>query len=187
MQNRFLPFALAFVAALVGLHIFGFFSPSALNWGYHFLAFLPPFVALVYVLAAVAGCFGALNRSADRFVARASNFLSKRPLQFLVLILISFVVSAAAFRVSAPLLGDSFYLVRNYSESLQGVAPLYARNEPLATYYFALLLNARHVSTFGGFMTTFFLADLLLGIGFIVNVFLVLRAVLSDSRSRFLA
>src|SRR5437879_2291137 len=157
MQYRFLTFALVFVAALVGLHIFGFFSPSALNWGYHFLAFLPPFVALVYILAAVAACLGALNGSAERWIESASDLLSRRPLQFLVLILIAFVVSAAAFRVSAPLLGDSFYLVRNYSESLQGVAPLYARNEPLATYYFALLLNARHVSTFTGFMTTFFI------------------------------
>ncbi|HYQ87987.1 MAG TPA: tetratricopeptide repeat protein [Bacteroidota bacterium] len=187
MQNRFLPVALVFSALLAVIHLLALFFPSALNWGFHFLAFLPPFVALLYVLAAVAGCFGALSGRAERWVASASDFLMKRPLQSLSLILTLFVVSAAAFRISAPLLGDSFYLVRNYSESLRGVAPLYARNEPLATYYFALLLNARHVSTFGGFMTTFFVADLLLGIGFIVNAFVVLRKVLSDSRCQLLA
>jgi tetratricopeptide (TPR) repeat protein len=187
MKIRLLPAALVFSALLVVLHLLALFSPSALNWGFHFLAFLPPFVVLLYVSAAIAGCFGALSGHGERWVGSASNFLFRRPLQFLSVILIAFVVSAAAFRITVPLLGDSFYLVRNYSESLQGIAPLYARNEPLATYYFALLLNARHVSTFGGFMATFFIAELLLGIGFIINAFVIIRAVLSDSKSQLLA
>ena len=187
MFHRSLGTGIVFAGCLVGLHLAGSFIPGSLNWGFHFLGFLPGWFTLLYAAAAAASAFYVLKGNVDLHLARASTFLSEKPLQFLGLALAAFVVLAAALRVTVPLLGDSFYLVKNYSESLRGMTPLYPRNEPLSTYYFALLLNARHISTFAQFMTTFFIADMLLGIGFIIISFFIVRNLFPDPGCQLLS
>jgi Flp pilus assembly protein TadD len=187
VSTRLLRSGILFAACLVGIQLAGSLSPGGLNWGFHFLGFLPGWFTLLYLAAAAASALYVLKGNVESHLARASLFFSEKPSRFLGIVLAVFLLLAAVLRVSVPLLGDSFYLVRNYAESMRGVAPLYPRNEPLATYYFSLLLNARPISTFDQFMTTFFIADVLLGIGFIVNSFFIVRNLFQDPRCQLLS
>src|SRR5262249_54023056 len=73
------------------------------------------------------------------------------------------------------------------SDSLRGLSPLLPRNEPLATYYFSGALSLFGVRSYSEFLDGFFFAELVLGIGFIVILFLLAREIFEDPTARLQA
>lgn len=187
MTNRVITVTVGLSLALVSVHLLGLFIPTATTWGTHFLAFLPAWYTYAYLLAAITLLICIPRGRFDKRMEYAARFAERSPTRFLFILLGVFIVIALLFRVRAPLLGDGFFLVRNFSESFRGIAPLYPRNEPLATHYFAATTKLFGASTYGSFLNAFLAAEMLLGIGFVINVFYIVRLLFQDERQRLLA
>ena len=185
--TRFLPAAVGAAAGIGALTVAGAFLPYASAWGFHFLAFLPSSYLASYVALFAALVLFTLRGNVDRVVAGASGFMTRHPAAFLICCIGGFAAFAYTFRVGAPLLGDGFYLVRNYSEAARGVAPLYYRNEPLATLAYSLFLKAFGISTFAQFLESFLRAELIFGAGTITSLFFTIRLLVRSSEDRFLS
>ena len=96
-------------ACLVLLQLAGACFPTSLTWGFHFLGFLPPAFLIGYL--ALAGIFfGAADRC-DRAVTVMARWMTEEPKLFLFCAVLVFVTFTLIFRVTAPLLGDSFVLI----------------------------------------------------------------------------
>ncbi len=187
MVNRSLAFTVIFICMLTGLYVLGFLFPGALTWGFHVFGFLPRYFLYFYVLFIIACTLHFLREDINNILTRISDFMADVPYKFLGITIITFIITAILFRVKVPLLGDGFFLVKNISEALRNTAPLYYRNEPLATFYYFNMMDLFGVSTFKEFLQTFLMADLFVGIGFIIIVFLIVRNLFSDNQHQFLA
>ncbi|MBI1805550.1 MAG: tetratricopeptide repeat protein [Ignavibacteria bacterium] len=176
-----------FVCLLAAVHVVGFLFPNSLTWGFHALGFLP-FLALILYLLCVGVLLFSVNKGySARVISIASEYMARNPDRFLVITSGVFVIAGVFLHVKAPLLGDGLYLVKNFFEASHGIAPLDLRNEPLSTLYFYGIMKVFEPATFEGFLNAFLIADLLLGIGFIINGFFIVRTLLSDREGRFLA
>ncbi|MBI4548692.1 MAG: tetratricopeptide repeat protein [Ignavibacteriae bacterium] len=187
MERNPLRLAIVFSLFLVGLYIAGYFYPSGLHWGFHFLGFLPIHYVILYPFLIVATIFTINRCNIDTFIAAVSAIMERKPLRFLIIVIGVFVIAAYLLRVKAPLLGDSMYLAKNYSEASRGIEAVDPRNEPIATYYFYSFMDLFKVTTYKKFLDIFLIADLVLGIGFIIAVFISVRLLFSGATDRFLS
>jgi hypothetical protein len=178
--------ALVLTLLLVGLHILGAFSPGALTWGFHSLGFLPPPATAFYLLLAALATIWALRGNLSGLVVRASEGMARKPLWWLAGAIALFLTAAVLLRVKAPLLGDGFFLVRNFSEASHGMSPLLLRNEPLATLYYYGMMQLLGASTYEGFLRSFLAAQVLLGAGFIACAFYTARTLFKRPEDRLL-
>ena len=185
MEQHPLRLTILFSLVLVSLYAAGYFFPSALTWGFHFLGFLPSSVFYLYLIIVLTGLFFIMKKDIDGIVAPVSSFMVRKPTLFLFIVIVVAIGCIYLLRVRVPLLGDSFFLVKNYSEASRGVAPLYPRNEPLSTYYFSFFMNLFGVSSYKQFLNVFLLADILLGIGFIICTFIIVQHLFSEKETRF--
>jgi hypothetical protein len=128
-----------------------------------------------------------MKKDISDFIVKMSEFQASAPYKFLGLTIIIFIIGALLFRIRVPLLGDGFFLVKNIAEALHNTAPLYYRNEPLSTFYFFNMMSAFGVSTFKEFLQTFLIADIILGIGFIITVFFITHNLFADKQDKLLA
>jgi len=172
---------------LMMIIVLGSFTPNGLAWGFHLLAYLPVPVRIGLILLATAALIFVFAKFSDPRIERISYSLDKKPYHVLVAIIIFFIICAAIFRVHAPLLGDGFYFVKNFSESLREPAKLDFRNEPLSTFYFYSFIKILNVSTYNGFMNAFLFASVLIGIGFIITVFQITQNIFTHPSARFLS
>lgn len=179
--------SLFFCVGLVVLHLFGLLFPGPLNWGFHFFGFLPWHTAVIYFAAAAWIVIFILKGKPEELIEAAGRSIERFPIQFLLATLVVLVSFAFLLRVQAPLLGDSFYLLKNYSQAAQGIAPLYPRDEPLATYYFSFILRILGGTSYSQYLTGFFIADLILGIIFIITTFVIAATLWKAPQHRALA
>lgn len=171
----------------MGLHLLGYLYPSCFTWGFHALGFLPLHVFLIYLAFCVLIILHISKRDITPLIQNISTFMANKPYHFLGIISGIFIIIAIILRVKVPLLGDGFFLVKNFSEVFRDVSPLYPRNEPLATFYFYLISSFINPSTFNAFLLSFLLSDIILGIGFIITTFFIIRNLFTDSNDQFLA
>jgi tetratricopeptide (TPR) repeat protein len=122
-----------------------------------------------------------------RHITAAASFMSAKPAVFLSFVISVFIGAAFLFRVAAPLLGDSFFLARNFSESFRGQADLYYRNEPLSTYFFSSFMKTFGVKTYAEFLDAFLYAEIFLAIPTIIFLFMTVRQLFTDARDQLLA
>jgi tetratricopeptide (TPR) repeat protein len=179
--------AAAIALAFAGLQLVGAFAPTPLTWGWDALAFLPWWMATLYALLAAGAVLYAWRAPIGQLLGPAAAAMEERRRAVLLAAACVLTLLSLYLRVRAPLLGDSFYLIRNFVEAFRGIAPLYPRNEPLATYYFSLVLGLRDITTYQKFLDGFLLADILLGLGFMVNVALLVRWSIEGAVPRLLA
>jgi hypothetical protein len=172
--------------ALAGIYSIGYFRPSALNWGFHALGFLPWQFFILYLVVLAAILISITRGNIENIVAALARSMERTPVRFFMISTAIVIAGAILFRIHIPLLGDGFYLVKNYSEAFRGAAPLYPRDEPLATYYFAAVFSALGIPTYEEFLNAFLIADLLLAVGFMINVFIIARTIFTDPYSRLL-
>jgi len=173
--------------ALVALYLLAAMFPGSLNWGFHFLGFLSWQYAVIYVAVAIWIAVFVVTGSPEDLTGRIAGIFSTSPVRFLAGTVVTLVAFGVLLRVQAPLLGDSFYLLKNYLESSRGTSPLFPRDEPLATYYFSSLLGILGATTFKDYLRAFLAADLLLGIGYALNVMLIVRNLFRETTNQFLA
>ncbi|HUL43331.1 MAG TPA: tetratricopeptide repeat protein [Bacteroidota bacterium] len=185
MKSRDFALAVGLAVSILIIHIVGFFFPSTLTWGFHQFGFLPPLFLLGYLVLGAGVILAARSGLADAVTQGTSSYMEKNPYQFLVTSVGIFVLSAILLKVRAPLLGDSFFLVRNFSDALHNPDALLYRNEPLATYYYFVIVRLFAPATFTGFLNAFLVADIVLGIGFIVATFFLVRELIPDIQIRF--
>ena len=150
-------------AVVVALYLLGALFPGSLNCGFHFLGFLSWQYSVLYVAVAIWIAVFVVTGSQEELIGRIAGIFTASPLKFLGGTVVTLVAFGILLRVQAPLLGDSFYLLKNYLESSRGTSPLFPRDEPLATYYFSSLLSILGATTFKGYLRAFLAADLLLG------------------------
>ncbi|HLB00245.1 MAG TPA: hypothetical protein VJO14_02570, partial [Bacteroidota bacterium] len=91
------------------------------------------------------------------------------------------------FRVRVPLLGDGWFLVRNFAGAIQGTDTLLPRDEPLATYYFSTVIGLFGVKTYPGFLDAFFAGDMILGAGFILIAWATVRVLFTGAVERLVS
>jgi hypothetical protein len=121
------------IIALCCLHGVGTLFPENFTWGYHGYGFLP-FPAALLALALTAMCLvWPRTDSAGHFLDRFAGFMTTDPRRFLAVAAAILAIVAWFARVRVPLLGDGFFIVKNFSDALRGTNPLLYRNEPLAT------------------------------------------------------
>ncbi len=186
MNNRGFQTAAAFLLGVVGLHIVGYFFPSPFTWGFHSFGFLPPGYIIAYVVLAVVIMILAGKNKLDAAFDSLAGFMQKSEYQFLITAIGIFVVAAVYFRVRVPLLGDGFFLVKNFAEALRSGAPLLYRNEPLGTYYYFSVVKLFQPTTYSGFLSAFLAADIILGIGYILCSYFAVKTVFNEPVERLL-
>lgn len=184
MNNRDVGAASALALLLAGFSLAGWFAPTALTWGVHSLGFLPPAYAAAYLALTAAVVIGARNGWFRAPAAILIRFMETTPYQFLVAAIGTLTLAAVLLRVHAPLLGDSFYVVRNFADGMRGTAPLLYRNEPLSTLWYYGVVTLFQPITYAGFLNAFLAAGIALGAGFILCAFFLTKELFADPAER---
>src|SRR5208283_2061202 len=186
MEHKFYSYAVVFSTVLILFFLSGYFFPGSLNWGFHFLGFLPWYATMLYGAAAIIALFVCSKIAPDRLIGRLTQFMDERPLVFMGASLFIFVAAAVLFRIPAPLLGDSFTLLYNFSDFKSGISPLAPWHEPLSIFVLYHLTNFLGIGSFAEASRSFFIGHLTMGCGFIVTTFFIVRNVFSSPMQRFL-
>ena len=184
MNNRDFSFALGLVLAIVFIQVVGFLFPTTLTWGFHAFGFLPVSALLCYLTLIVIIVFVTWKGILDPMVSAVGTFMETNSYQFIITAIGIFILSAVLLKVKVPLLGDSFFIVKNFFEALHDTGPLLYRNEALATLYYFSIVHLFQPSTYAGFLNSFFVAGILLGAGFIVTTFFIVKSLFEDPQSR---
>ncbi|HMD14941.1 MAG TPA: hypothetical protein VKI62_09965, partial [Bacteroidota bacterium] len=120
----------------------------------------------------------------DPIVSAVGTLMETNSYQFIITAIGIFILSAVLLKVKVPLLGDSFFIVKNFFEALHDTGPLLYRNEALATLYYFSIVHLFQPSTYAGFLNSFFVAGVLLGVGFIIATFFIVKSLFEDPSSR---
>lgn len=186
MERNFLAYTVVISLALILFFISGYFFPGSLNWGFHFLGFLPWYATVLFGIAAVAVLLVSVKVNPERFVVPPARFMDKHPVIFVGISLCIFITAASLFRIPAPLLGDSFTLLYNFSDFKAGIAPLAPWHEPLSIFVLYHLTNFLGTASFAEASRSFFIVHLTLGCCFIITIFFIVRNVFSSPAQRLL-
>ena len=184
MNKRDFSFALGLVLAIVFIQVVGFLFPTTLTWGFHAFGFLPVSALLWYLALIAILVFVTWKGILDPIMSAAGTFMETNSYQFIITAIGIFILSAVFLKVKVPLLGDSFFIVKNFFEALHDTGPLLYRNEALATLYYFSIVHLFQPSTYVGFLNSFFVAGILLGAGFIVTTFFIVKSLFEDPQSR---
>src|SRR5437660_7303728 len=104
-SSRMLRVTILYSTFIVGLHVIGFFYPTTLLWGFHFLGFLPTHDLVFYLILFILAVTFILNFDIERPLLFLSNFMGSNPLIFILICIMLFSGSAFLLQVRAPLLG----------------------------------------------------------------------------------
>jgi tetratricopeptide (TPR) repeat protein len=178
--------AILFSILLVGSKLVAGFWNSPLLWGFSFGAFLPAVYMIAYVLLSLGFIFLARFGSMEKLISRCAGFMDTHPRAFIGILILIFVSLASLFRIQAPLLGDSTVLINNYENAFKAGHPLYIVREPLAIIFFYYTMGTFGVYVYPSLMLAFFAGELLLGSGFIIVLFFMLKEVKLQPKERFL-
>lgn len=174
-------------AGLFGLHLAGFFWPSSDNWGFHILGFLPSSAFIAYVSSVLLGAGIILGGYSEGFFTKLARLTSNPTAWSLIAILGLYLCVAIYFRVGAPLLGDSFTFIANFTDYFSGTATLSPWHEPLSMQFYAAMLRLFGNADLGELYRSFFITNLVLGAGFILVTFKTIQCVISDPMERLCA
>ena len=141
MERNFLAYTVVISLALIICFISGYFFPGSLNWGFHFLGFLPWYVTVLFGIAAAIILLVSVKADPERFVDPPARFMDEHPVIFVGISFCVFIAAASLFRIPAPLLGDSFTLLYNFSDFKAGISPLAPWHEPLSIFVLYHLTN----------------------------------------------
>ncbi len=105
MERNFLAYTVVISLVLILFFISGYFFPGSLNWGFHFLGFLPWYATLLFGIAAVIVLLVSVKADTEPFVvAPPARFMDEHPVIFVGISLCIFIAAALLFRIPAPLL-----------------------------------------------------------------------------------
>ncbi len=175
------------MSIFIGLEFIGLIYPSGTNWGFHFLGFLPKYFTTIYLIITITAIIYVSRNHKMGFIRSLQNLWLFKPYYLVASLIIIFILCSLTFRVSIPLLGDGFYIVKNFSEALRGSTPLDLRNEPLSTFYFWGIVNLFKISSYEGLLNAFLVADIFLVIIFISIIFYLVKLVFDEPKHQLLS
>ncbi|MBI1805400.1 MAG: tetratricopeptide repeat protein [Ignavibacteriae bacterium] len=162
-NNSLVSISVAFSLVLLALHVAGYFYPSGLLWGIHFLGFLPFPYLIVYVVATLVGLYYCTTSNMEKLLRPIMKVMEEKQWRFIVLTCALFTGIAIAFRIQVPLLGDSFTFTNNLENTIKGEHRLSFGNEPLAFAFLYAMASLLHASSHTEIMSAIFIGELLLG------------------------
>jgi len=184
-ENKTFTYAMAVSVMVIGLNISGYFYPGSLNWGFHFLGFVPPYFLAAYFALSVAIFILLKSGHIGRAATAAAGNMERKPLRFLVYSVAVFIIFALVFRVKASLLGDSFTLIKNMRDYASGISYLAPWHEPLSIYFLYYALTLIGSLDYSSIFTSFFVIEICLGAGFIVTTYWIVRNLFQQPLHRF--
>ena len=184
MNNSLFKYASLFSLFVLVLYCFGFFFPSSLNWGFHFLGFLPPFIFISSLVVSLFAFLLIWKNYPDKSIEFFSNVMERKPFLFLTVVIGLFALVAVFLRVKIPLLGDSFVLLNNFEFTFSGDHPLYLHRSPLSFSYFYLIASLLNTTSYPALMDAFLVGELILGTGFIINTFFIVKHLFDERKAR---
>lgn len=187
MSKRIVAYSLTLVIFMAALHTAGRFFPSGLNWGFHALGFLPFPVFGGYVLLLLFGLRYIVRGNVDRLLDQLATLARRRPKTLVALTALVVVALSCILRIRVPLLGDSYVLLKNLTNTIKGVHELNTGLEPLAVVFFYWVVKLFGQVTYPEVLTAFWLGEIPLLLGFLVCTWLVVRELFQEERSRILA
>jgi len=186
MDKKILNAVLITAVILVGLDIFGYFFPTSLSWGFHFLGFLPFPILILYLALAVLVYVLFTRGKLEPLFERGAHFMESRPLIFLAIVGIIFILCAFLFRIRASVLGDSFTLIYNFRDYANGVSYLAPWHEPLSIYVLYYAVSLLGSLNYPQIFTSFFIIEIVFGLLFIAITFFIVKNIFSSALQRFL-
>lgn len=158
---------------------------APLAWGINYFTFLPPVYLWVFAAANIIVLIAA-RKFPLRQVERLAEFMERKPGLVVGATIGLFIAAAILFRVRIPLLGDSFILIKNYVNTLNGAHSLHLSREPLALYFFYPVMQLFGTTRFPAMMDAFLYGELVLGTGFIVMAYFIVRTLFTRPAERLL-
>ena len=186
MGTRTLLASILFSVGIISLHVIGYFFPVGLLWGVHFLGFLPSSILVLYLTLSLTLLFLFSRGTGDKLLSKIADLMGRRPAIFLSVTIFVFVVGSFMFRVNVPLLGDSFVAINNYEYSFRGTHLMGIGHEPFAILYFYFIMKLLGTIAYPEIMNGFLVGEIIVGIGFIISTFLIVRNLFDDRRLQFL-
>jgi tetratricopeptide (TPR) repeat protein len=187
MAGSFFKFSLILSCISAILYIVGAFLPNGIVWGFNSLSFLPNSYTIGYILLSIGILTLFIKKPQTKLIERLGLQMETKPYHFLITSIIVYLIFAWIFRVATPLFGDGMYIVKNFSETLRGDATLDLRNEPLATVYFFGIVKLLKVTSYEQLLNAFLVGTMLLGAGFIISVFFIVRNLFDHPVQKFLS
>ena len=186
MERHFFHITVFLSCIFALLFIAGYFLPIGIAWGFHFLAFLPPYALALYIAGTAICLVIAVRYDVERMLKPITEVMERLPVLFLGCVLLLFVLSASLFHIPAPLLGDSFTLLKNFHDFDSGISYLAPWNEPLSIFLLYYLTSLLGNSTFPAAVHSFYIVHLALGAVFIILCFFIVRELITSPIQRFL-
>ncbi|TAK65605.1 MAG: hypothetical protein EPO24_02300, partial [Bacteroidetes bacterium] len=173
--------------SVIGIHVVGYFVPSGLTWGFNFFAFLPSYVLIAYAALGIAVILFLRSELASAWFDRAAYYFEQYPWLVLLVVCGIFTGCAFVFQVQVPLLGDSFIIIKNYDNEFFGAKELWMFRSPMAVHYFSLIMQMFEWTQYPAMLSAFLVGEIVLGIGFILCLFLTVKNFFTDSKTQLTA
>jgi len=186
MNGNVFKYSLVYSIFVLALCCFGYTLPVSLTWGFHFFGFLPPTVLAVFLFLFFVSLVFIWKDYFGKPFEAISTFMERKPLTFLSVVIGLFFIGAYFLRVKIPLLGDSFVLLNNYEFTFSGDHELYLHRSPLSFFYFYVIASLLKTITYPVLMDAFLAGELLLGAGFIINTFFIVKHLFEETKTRLL-
>ncbi|MFI5252215.1 MAG: tetratricopeptide repeat protein [Bacteroidota bacterium] len=186
-KNRnILVFSIVFSVLVVASKVIAGIWESPLAWGINFGSYLPSPYFIIYGFGSLLIIAAIKIITIDGFILRGVDWMEKKPYLLVGIFIAVFIGLAFIFRVQAPLLGDSFVLMNNYSNTFKEGHDLYIVREPLAIIYFYLIMGAMGTYAYPALTWAFFYGELFLGTIFILLVYGIVKEIALQPKERFL-
>jgi hypothetical protein len=186
MEKRLTTALITVFGVIVGLTLLGYFLPGSLNWGFHFLGFLPMPFLLLYLCAAAGIYLLVQSGKMEQYVYRWALTAGNGSRRFLALSGIVFIILAFVFRVGAPMVTDVNAVISNLRSYADGTAPFAPGQSPLLMRFYFLALTITGTLQSPSASTLFFIIGVLSGLGTLLVSFLISRELFESPVARLL-
>lgn len=187
IAGTLLPAAVAFLIFIVGLHLVGAAFPSAMTWGFHFLAFLPSWYLFTFLSLAAFAAWYCCRGTVERDLQTVSHVMTNRPKLFFLMATALFLFAAIMLRQKVFLLGDNFVFINNYENTFKGLHPLKPTHEPLSIQYFYWVIRILGTVKFPEMLRAFQIGEAVLAVGFMLNAYLIVRSLMKEPIDQLIA
>jgi hypothetical protein len=186
MEKKILNYIVITSLCLVGLDILGYFFPGSLNWGFHFLGFLPSYILVLYIILAFIIFSLLYTGKLEQIFSRASEIMENKPTAVLSFSIFMFILFAFIFRIKASVLGDSFNMIYNFRDYSAGVLYLAPWHEPLSMYVLYYAVTFIGSLNYPQIFLSFFLVEIIFGLLFIVVTFYTVKHIFASPLQKFM-
>jgi Tfp pilus assembly protein PilF len=178
---------------VIALHVYAVFEPTALNWGFHHMAFLHPGFRLVLPLLMVLALFAQVHHPVVRYLEQSQRSFQSVPVSFLAAAYLLLAVCAGVLfwfaREQTYFMGDGALIHRNMS-MLRRVDQIQIamQNSPLPGYIGWRLIQLMGMLEWKPAVTLGFqLMSILFGVGCVLALLPLSSQLASEGADRILA